>query len=107
MVKTIEINGEKYTAIVLDKESFVEINDYRKAIYNMFELAALFNEFDSCIDKGEMWTILRFIKALGLPYDKDFPEDQFVEEMKFFALEHPDSKIKDLFKQMEKKGGKI
>ena len=54
-------------AVVLGEEWNVDVNDYRKAIFNMFEMACLFKEFDQCIEQGQMWTILNFIKALGLP----------------------------------------
>lgn len=70
MIRTIEIDGEKMVAVVLGDAWSVDINDYRRAIFNMFEMAVLFKEFDQCIEEGQMWTILRFIKALGLPKEE-------------------------------------
>lgn len=70
MIRTIDVDGEKMVAVVLGSEWSVDINDYRRAIYNMFEMAVLFKEFDQCIEEGQMWTILRFIKALGLPEEE-------------------------------------
>lgn len=70
MIRTIEIDGEKMVAVVLGDAWSVDINDYRRAIFNMFEMAVLFKEFDQCIEEGQMWTILRFIKALGLPEEE-------------------------------------
>lgn len=67
MIRTFEENGKKMVAVILGEELDIDINDYRKAIFNMFELATLFPEFDQCIEQFQMWTILRFIKALGLP----------------------------------------
>lgn len=70
MIKTINIDGKEMTAIILGEEWKIDINDYRKAILNMFEMACLFKEFDLSIEQGQMWTILQFIRALGFPEDK-------------------------------------
>lgn len=71
MIKTINIDGKEMTAIILGEEWTIDINDYRKAILSMFEMACLFNEFDQSIEQGQMWTILQFIQALGLPENKE------------------------------------
>lgn len=107
MITNVDINNKTMTVIVLGEKGWVDVNSYRKSLFKMFEMATLWGSFSSCIEEGEMHDILDFIKALGIPYDKDFSEDQIIEEMKFFALEHPDSKIKDLLNQMDKKGGKV
>ena len=70
MITKVDIGGKKMVAVVLGEEWDVEINDYRKAIFNMFELASLYKEFDQCIEEGQMWTVLKFVKALGLPKEE-------------------------------------
>ena len=104
MITNVEINNKTMTVIVLGEKGWVDVNSYRKSLFKMFEMATLWGSFSSCIEEGEMHDILNFIKALGVPYEKYYTEDHFIEEMKLFAEGHPDSKIGDLLKQMKKKG---
>ncbi len=71
MITDININGKDMTVIVLGEKQSVDVNDYRKAILNMFEMATLWHDFSSCIEDCQMWTILRFLKSLGFPEEEE------------------------------------
>lgn len=88
MIKTFEENGKKMVAVVLGEEWFIDINDYRKAIFNMFEMACLFKEFGGCIEREQMWIVLKFIEALGVPEEKE--EGKILKFIK--ALDLPEEK---------------
>lgn len=70
MIRTVNIDGKEMTVVVLGDPDTVEINDYRKTLLNMFEMASLWESFSMCINPGEIWTALKIIQAFGLPEEQ-------------------------------------
>lgn len=71
MIKNIEIDGKQMTVIILGEKGWVDIQGYRKAFFNVLECATLFKDFDMCVPGEQVWTLLQFIKALGVPKEKE------------------------------------
>lgn len=70
MIRIVNIDGEEMIAVILGDKFSVEIEDYRKAILNIFELSTLFPHFDTCVTGIEVWTMLKLIRAIGLPSEE-------------------------------------
>ena len=70
MVKYLRIDGKTMTVVVLGEKCDVEINDYRETLLNMFKMASLWDSFSSCIEEGEICTVLKILQAFGLPEEK-------------------------------------
>lgn len=70
MVTDVQINGKSKTVVVLGDSGWVPLDELRKALFNMFECACLWQDFTNNITGEQMYEILQFIQAIGLPEEK-------------------------------------
>lgn len=61
MIKEIEIDGVKHTAVVLGDSWCVDVNEYKKSLYEILEWAVL--DPNASIEGSHLYTYIQLLRA--------------------------------------------
>lgn len=92
--------------MTLGEKGCIDVNELRKSLFNMFEMATLYDGFETCLDKEQMWEIVRFIQSLGTPFSgKEPPVKDIFTELQIISDTYCDAPMNKLINLLKTEGG--